>query len=288
METTSAKNNIERCCGALKSPEDPGDWIFEHLAQGSPGTYRTEFPEEFDLRPYAQPCRDQGTRGTCAAFTAAAIKEIQEQRDCGFNEWMSPEFIYYHRDSKPLSGMYGRNVFQILQRIGTVPESAYPYLSADRDAQSPSKKLYESAAQYRIANFARVTTCDGLKRALLEIGPCYLLLPLFSRKSEFWRGDSNEKCNGGHAVAVVGFNKNGFILKNSWGPDWNGDGHVIFPYLEWGVQWECWVSVDEKTEKELLTGINSPDSDYIGTVGSSIGLKRSKKKNKKESVCTIT
>lgn len=263
VESSDSVDCREQCCGALRSPEDPDDCIYEQLAQGPIGYYLSEFPEEYDLRKHAQTSRDQGSRGTCAAFTAAAIKEIQESRDCNFNEWMSPEFIYYHRENKPASGMYGRNVFQILQRIGSVPESLYPYSSVDSEIPPPQQELYETAAKYRIANFARVNTCDGLKRALLELGPGYLQLPLYSSRPYFWRAIAGEKCNGGHAVTVVGFNKEGFILKNSWGATWNGDGCIVFPYTEWGIQWECWISVDEKTESNgsnVQSGVSSQTS----------------------------
>ena len=256
------------CNGALKSPDDTSDWIFEHLAHGPPGTYMSEFPDEFDLRKHTLTVRDQGERGTCAAFAAAAIKEIQENRDNGFIGYMSPEFIYYHRQNKPGNGMYGRNVFQILQKIGSVPESMYPYkTNVDEPLQAPSKKLYRYAAQFRIANFARVTTIDGLKRALLEMGPCYLLLPLFSTGPTFWCDDES-KCRGGHAVTVIGYTTEGFIIRNSWGEEWNSDGHIIFPYADWGAQWECWVTIDEKLEKVVLAektkSIKEPKAIKIG------------------------
>jgi len=241
--------------GALKSPVDPSDYIFERIAQGPVGFYLSEMPEVFDLRTFARPARDQGSRGTCAAFTAATIKEIQETRDCGFEGRMSPEFIYHHRDNKPANGMYGRNVFQIMQKIGSVPEEMYPYDTNDKEI--PKAELYEFAANYRIANFARVTTIDGLKRALLEMGPCYLQLPLCKARPEFWKCDVNETANGGHAVAAVGYNTQGFILMNSWGPKWNGDGCIIFPYSDWDLHWECWVSVDEKSKPAILT-ISAP------------------------------
>lgn len=255
----------KRRCGALRSPEDPNDCVFEHLAHGPPGYFLSEFPEEFDLRTFARPSRDQGRRGTCAAFTASAIKEIQEKQDCGFDEWMSPEFIYYHRENKPASGMYGRNVFQILQRIGSVPESVFPY-NDNENTPAPTNDMYETAAKYRIANFARVTTVDGLKRALLELGPCYLQLPLYTSRPYFWRSAPGESARGGHAVAVVGFNKEGFILKNSWGSKWNGDGCIIFPYNEWGAQWECWVSIDEKTELNRVDSFDKLIKSDVPTV----------------------
>lgn len=236
-------------CGALDSPDDSNDYIYEDLAQGPDGTYTAVFPNEHDLRRHAQPSRHQGDRGTCAAFTAASIKEIQENQDCGFNEFMSPEFIYHHRDNKPSQGMYGRNVMQILQKIGSVPESLYPYEAEDGAALQPRAKLYEIAKHYRIVNFAKVTTIDGVKRALLELGPCYLQLPLFTNRPEFWRpAYEGEKNNGGHAVTIVGYTRVGFILKNSWGPNWNGDGCIIFPYDDWPRHKECWISIDEKTD----------------------------------------
>lgn len=237
--------------GALMSPDDPDDYIYERTAHGADGYYTTEMPAEYDLRQHARPARDQGERSTCAAFAAACIKEIQENRDCGLDCNMSPEFIYYHRENKPGSGMFGRNVFQILREIGSVPESAYPY-RCDDNASPPGADIYALAAKYRISNFARVTTVNGLKRALLEIGPCYMQLPLYLTRPEFWRAGVGEP-ESGHAIAVVGYTEDGFILENSWGPEWNGDGCVIFPYDEWGVQWECWVSVDEKTLDTALT-----------------------------------
>lgn len=231
---------------SIKSPEDSADWIYEHVAKSPPNLYMSEFPEEYDLRPKSQLVRHQGQRGSCAAFTASAIKEIQENKNQAWNGWMSPEFIYYHRENKPATGMFGRNVFQILQKIGSVPEHLYPYRENDDQEYVPDVKLYEIAAQYRIANFARVQTVNGLKRALLEIGPCYLLLPLFATRPNFWNAHGEETSTSGHAVTVVGYTKEGFILRNSWGITWNNDGHIIFPYCDWPIHWECWVSVDEK------------------------------------------
>lgn len=230
--------------GALRSPDDPTDRIYESIARAPSGHFVAAMPEVFDLRVFGLPARNQGKRGTCAAFTGSSIGEIHTGR-AGSSTALSPEFIYYHRDTRPATGMYGRNVFQIMQTIGTVPERDYPYRRGE-DAPIPDSSLYETASKHRIANFARVTTIDGLKRALLEIGPCYLQLPLYARRPEFWRKTSGEKTAGGHAVTVVGYDTVGFILRNSWGPKWGPtkDGHIIFPYTDWRRMWECWVPVD--------------------------------------------
>lgn len=245
------------CRGALRSPVDERDWVFESLTHGRDGSYMMDLPAEFDLRKWSTPIRDQGSRGTCAAMSGAAIKEIHEKQKGGSDEWLSPEFIYYHRDNKPASGMYGRNVFQVLQRVGTVPEALYQYETKDNKTKSPTKKMIETAAKYRITNYARVDTIDGVKKALIELGPCYMSLPLYKRRPEFWRPLTTEKPGTGHATLIVGYNEHGFILRNSWGAEWNGDGHILFPYEDWPRHWECWVSIDkshdEKKKKKTCT-----------------------------------
>ncbi len=236
---------MDQGCGALRSPDDPDDFIFERVAFAPAGYYFAELPAEYDLRETQPSIRDQGPRGTCAAFAAAVIKELQEYKECNVGQIMSPEFIYFHRENKPAGGMYGRNVFQILQKIGCVPEEHYPY-RGDEDAPTPHDGLYGVASRFRIANYARVTTVVGLKRALLELGPCYIQLPLYSGRPVFWKGQPGEAPLGGHALVVVGYTVVGFTLLNSWGADWNGDGTVVFPYDDWSLHWECWASIDEK------------------------------------------
>ena len=38
---------------------------------------------------------------------------------------------------------------------------------------------------------------------------------------------------GGHAFALVGYNRYGFIVQNSWGPSWGTKGFAILPYEDW-------------------------------------------------------
>jgi hypothetical protein len=38
---------------------------------------------------------------------------------------------------------------------------------------------------------------------------------------------------GGHAFALVGYNKLGFVVQNSWGPGWGSSGFALLPYEDW-------------------------------------------------------
>ena len=219
----------------MQSPYDARDWVFESFAHGMPKQLPAIFmlPDEF-------PSRAQGPRGTCAAFVACVIREIAMMRAGVEVDPLSPEFVYWHRDNKPASGMYGRAVFKIMQQYGMAPEHLYPYCDDDPRI-APTPEVYAHAVGLKISRYARVGTVEGLKLSLFEVGAAYLLLPLFDTRPEFWVANGPQR--GTHAVAVIGYNEEGFKLKNSWGEDWNGDGCVYFPYTSWHIVYECWTAM---------------------------------------------
>ncbi len=224
---------------ALPSPYQDDDLIYENKAM-SDGSHRINIPDEYSIRHRSPlPSRNQENRGTCAAHVGATISE---GRLYPIDHYMSPEFIYYHRAIKPQKGMYGRDVFHILKTIGSVPDNIYPY--ENDDAPIPDEDIYKIANEYRIHNFARVETILGLKMALLNNEIAYLLLPSYNKNNCFWKTANKNDDPIYHAVAVVGYNKKGFIFKNSWGDQWSNDGYGIFPYKNWKQHLECWVSLN--------------------------------------------
>jgi C1A family cysteine protease len=59
-------------------------------------------------------------------------------------------------------------------------------------------------------------------------------LPIISRKG---RADS------GHAIAIVGYTRDGFIIQNSWGDNWGKGGFALLPYEDWLLHaTDCWVT----------------------------------------------
>jgi hypothetical protein len=233
---------------ALKSSEDNRDWIFENLVHG-PVEYYNDLPDSFTLEKFDAPCRHQGNRGTCGPFAATKISEINHhKRTNDTTKWiyLSPEFIYFHRANRPLAGMYGRDVFQVLRKYGTVPEDQYPYAHSDNIVAAPGVELYKTASSHRISNYARVKTIDGLKRAIIEIGPCYIGLPMYNHTEKFWDVAYGHNFDIGHAVSAIGYTPEGFIIKNSWGDNWGNSGRTIFPYSDFNVHWEIWAPISRE------------------------------------------
>jgi hypothetical protein len=61
-----------------------------------------------------------------------------------------------------------------------------------------------------------------------------LRLPIITRAG---RSDS------GHAVALVGYTRDGLIVQNSWGTTWGAGGFALLPYEDWLIHaTDCWVA----------------------------------------------
>ncbi len=55
--------------------------------------------------------------------------------------------------------------------------------------------------------------------------------------------------SGGHAFALVGYNEWGFVVQNSWGPDWGKQGFAVMSYADWVKHgrdaWVCSLGVPQ-------------------------------------------
>ena len=101
-------------------------------------------------------------------------KELQEKKDYGLNEHLSPQFFYNNRDNlyddnkDNDEGMFGRNVMKLLKEMGICTEQQYPYgLIETKD--KIAEGIYLSANRHKIKGYARITSLDGLKTSLNNI-----------------------------------------------------------------------------------------------------------------------
>lgn len=227
--------------GCIPTPDNiEYDNVGNHLAMISP------LPEYYTLIDTLPPVRDQGLKGSCVAHAVACMKESQEFKDVNYKDYFSPIFIYNNRSNKEQNGMYIRDALNIIQTQGILPEKRYPY-DYDEDVKL-SKRVVKIAKNYRIANFCRVQTMEELKYSLMESGACPVAFPIYSYHGKIWK--SSGKLLGYHAMAIVGWNPEGFVLRNSWGIKWGAGGYTIYPYEDWGAHCEIWTSTDNKSIPE--------------------------------------
>ena len=227
------------------SPEDNRDYVFS-----SENILNSSYPETLDLRNELMPVRDQGTQGTCYAQSAACMKEWHERHNYGFREYFSPQFFYnlrenkYDNDVTNDEGMYGRDVMRILKEYGICPENMYPYGTIQHKDDIP-EGIYNEAKFNIISAYARVYSIEDLKVSLFLNGPALVGFPVYNYTGQMWKQRDNESFKGGHAMTIVGYNDEGFIIRNSWSEFWNGNGYTTYYYEDWGAHWEIWSCVDK-------------------------------------------
>ena len=207
------------------------------------------YPKELDYRKDLQPIRDQGNQGSCYAQSVACVKEWQEKKDINFNEYLSPQFFYnnrsnlYDNNKNNDYGMNSRDVMKLMKNIGICRESIYPY-GFIQDKKNISKNVYKDAQNHIIKGYARINTINECKKNIFINGPCLITFPVFNYSKQFWIKKNNEKSLGGHAVVIVGYNNEGFIIRNSWGTKWSDNGYGLYQYKNWNKHWEIWTTID--------------------------------------------
>lgn len=232
----------------VPSRVDPRDWIFEpdDEALAAP-------PAAVDLRDAAgafPPPWDQGALNSCTAQAMAAALHYDARRqdpDTDFEP--SRLFIYYveRKDEGTLGAdaVHGRPVqmrdcIEAVAGAGACGEAAWPYQASNLDAAPPAA-AYTEAAERRAASYHRLQQDLGHLKACLAQGFPFLFgLRVYASFPAYGsRGQGTvplptaaDRLLGGHALLAVGYDdaRGGFIVRNSWGPDWGDGGYCVIPY----------------------------------------------------------
>jgi len=215
-------------------------------------------PLNLDYRPYLQPIRDQGPYGTCVAFGSTTILEFQLNINNMYNDYTSPAFIYLNKNTNTNEGMTLEEGLNILSTIGAPTEKEYPYTNIStstnpiiyRNKSTINSTIYnEAKTKILISQYAVINSVQELKSALANNGPCLLGLPVYLDSKGytpniFWKpaGGSTTPA-GGHCICVIGYDNNGFLFRNSWGVKYGNNGYNYFPYVDWGIQLDCWTPI---------------------------------------------
>ena len=171
-------------------------------------------PVEFKLKDVGR-VYNQGQNPWCAAYTAKQILEYQ-YRISNVDKVIDVKDLYDKKHNQG-EGMIPRDVFDILLHEGVK--------CAD-------------GKEARIQYYMRINSLIMLQTAIISNGPAFLALPVKSMVSQsFWNGNSDF---GGHAITVIGWNRESFILKNTWGNDWGDGGYCYLDFTDFDKVFEAW------------------------------------------------
>jgi C1A family cysteine protease len=169
----------------------------------------SDIPKEYEHKILSK-VFDQGSNGSCVSCTITEMYNFICSSE-GRNLDIDFEYIFNKRKDKSINGMTPREGFEILK------------------------------SENRILSYAKINDIMTLKKSIISNGPCLIALQVRSENDDFWNGSENL---GGHAVAVVGFNRDELLIKNSWGYQYGNGGYMYAPNEIFSKLYECWTIIN--------------------------------------------
>lgn len=248
--------------GVKKDPLDLRDLLYE-------GSLR-ELPHELDNRSKVPVILDQGIEGACTGFGLAAMvnyllqnrAEPSGQPGKSVSARMLYEMAkrYDEWEGEHYEGSSIRGAMKGWHKHGVCTEDKWPYDPNRPGHFTPSAQV--DALQRPLGNYFRVRHhhLNQMHSALIETGVLYASAMVHEGWNRVtarnWRIKYDPDQIGGHAFAIVGYDKEGFIIQNSWGYTWGKKGFAHLTYDDWlENSMDCWVArLGVPTQSVALAG----------------------------------
>jgi C1A family cysteine protease len=176
------------------------------------------------------PIRDQSNCGSCYAHGAIASYEGWQLAKGLTYDLSEQWFMMKAKEIGPYGGCEGWYLdtsMNLLKDDGVANESDCRYLAYESACTSGSPV-------HKIGSWASTTDASTIKNAL-QTGPVYVGFAVYNDFFNY-SGGYYTYTSGGlagyHAVAIVGYDDQGFKVKNSWGTGWGESGYFRILYKE--------------------------------------------------------
>ncbi|XP_045481479.1 procathepsin L-like isoform X1 [Harmonia axyridis] len=208
----------------LPDSETVGD-VYEHIHH---------LPEEVDWRAagFKTPSFNQKDCGSCYAFSIAGVIQAQVFKETGKLITLSEQQIV---DCSVKFGNFGcgggslRNTLRYLEHAGgLMTYDEYPYT-----AKQQKCKFHPQYAIVNTSSWAILPARDerALEAAIAKIGPVAASINASPHTFQLYhKGVYDDiSCSSNtvnHAMLIVGYTKDAWILKNWWGSHWGENGYM--------------------------------------------------------------
>lgn len=234
---------VVRILNRMPSRDTEKDWGFDNALAA--GLIAAEpIPQSKDLREEWWSINDQGATGACVGWaTADSLLRwhfVQEGR-LSTDYLLSPRFIWMAAKesdefvSRPTTfietdGTSLKAALDVARKYGAVVDAVLPFDSCWL-FQGEVKTFYALAAQLKITSYVNLgQNLAHWRRWIATKGP--ILIGLLCDKSWMNAQDTGGRLDrydptsagGGHAAALVGYDADMFIVRNSWGDYWGDMG----------------------------------------------------------------
>lgn len=206
----------ERIYGFTPSVIDGSERIFE-------GDEKIELPERYSYRAYLPEVLDQGRDSICVPCTVSAFLNWRENLKNGDTKDNDIALFDIYKSKTNLGeGMTYKEAFNYLKKNG----------------------VKSKAGILKIKAYGKVNSILALKYAIIMNGPCCGALPVYSEFEDFWIKRSGDNFLGGHAISIIGYDEDGFFIRNSWGDSFGDDGYTYIKNDEMNAMIEIWTIIE--------------------------------------------
>ncbi len=204
-------------------------------------------------RAYGIPVLDQGREGACTGFALATVANYllrargNDPSASEVSAWMLYTMAkrYDEWPGESYSGSSARGAMKGWHKHGLCA------LRLWRDGQDSTftEERAADAIQRPLGAYFRVNHKDlvAMHAAITEVGVLFATARVHPGWQAVREGDDSIAYRqgdiGGHAFAIVGYDRDGFWIQNSWGPDWGSGGLARLSYTDWLINGsDVWVA----------------------------------------------
>jgi hypothetical protein len=241
-----AKEKINRILNCIPSRETEKDWLFTNALEAS--LTAPTIPSAVDLREDSWwAINDQGSTGSCVGWAStdsvlrwhmvkAGKLKSDELLSIRFT-WMASketdEFTNRATTFIDEAGTSLKSALEIQKKYGSVTFNVLPFNG--NLVGGSENGFYALAATRRISSYFSLTDSgnklNNLRSWLANNGPILVRLDVDSTWDNVGadgklNGYDPSGSRGGHAVAIVGYTQDHFIIRNSWGTGWGDKGYA--------------------------------------------------------------
>ena len=211
-----------------------------------PELAKVQEADAVDLRKYCTPVGDQKQTSRCSAFAWTHAQEMSQnivKQDStrlsanytmlGFQKMQgdAKDYSYAYKGGEGTVG--GPDPGEVLREHGTCRQELWP-----DDSKQPvvnDQQLDADAAQRRLPALPYPITIDDARKVLTAGMPVHVAINTGPQFADVGRdgivhvAETPEGDHGRHAMLMVGYTGNYYIVKNSWGQDWGDKGYCYIP-----------------------------------------------------------